>query len=69
MRVRFICFPFSLSAPEDAPLLSCAGRTSAVRGGRRTRTLAQAVYSRGDQPVACPRDDSLEPQNEKAARG
>ena len=24
------------------------------RGGRRTRTLVQAVYSRGNQPVECP---------------
>lgn len=32
------------------------------RGGRRTRTLVQAVYGRGRQPVACPRRSKKPPE-------
>jgi len=34
----------------------------ARRGGRRTRTLVQAVYGRGIQPVECPRKTKKPPE-------
>ena len=55
IRFRFIFIDYLLVFAFVVVVVVVRRAHVSRRGGRRTRTLVQAVYGRGNQPVECPR--------------